>query len=252
VTTFLKQYGERRTGTNALRALVAANCPDAVVLMHILGDKHSPPVSLDEAWRDARDADDPPWAFVSRATLAAPAATTVESDPRQAGEMRRHAAALAQAYAGGRFGYLVSVRDPYAWAAGVARFLRWPPEASEWLRAECVRFNDRYRAWLALADSPWPTVVVRHEDLVRDSADVLAGVAAAFRLPCRAPFVPLNGVAGPVHWDHSPLNLRPESFDGGSRLSGKYHAALPASHRDVVTETVDWALLAPFGYAPRG
>jgi hypothetical protein len=47
MTLYLKQYGERRTGTNALRALIAANYADVAVLMHILGDKHSPPADLD-------------------------------------------------------------------------------------------------------------------------------------------------------------------------------------------------------------
>jgi hypothetical protein len=40
---FIKQYGEMRTGTNLLRLCLQETFDDAVVFMHVLGDKHSPP-----------------------------------------------------------------------------------------------------------------------------------------------------------------------------------------------------------------
>jgi hypothetical protein len=77
---FLKQYGERRTGTNALRALIAANFPNVVVLMHLLGNKHSPPVALDALWHEVQGSDDAAFELVSRATFDAPSLTTVRND----------------------------------------------------------------------------------------------------------------------------------------------------------------------------
>jgi len=70
MTTYLKQYGERCTGTNYLRFLLQKNCTDTVVLMHILGDKHSPPEPLEELWRATRQCPQPDVEFVSRATFA--------------------------------------------------------------------------------------------------------------------------------------------------------------------------------------
>ena len=64
-TIFVKQYGERRTGTNFLRTLLTANY-HTEVLMHILGDKHSAPVPFDEYWRDAQCDANPARAFVCR------------------------------------------------------------------------------------------------------------------------------------------------------------------------------------------
>jgi hypothetical protein len=51
MTAFIKQYGEKRTGTNVLRALLHAHYRDITVLMHVLGDKHSPPSPLVGGYR---------------------------------------------------------------------------------------------------------------------------------------------------------------------------------------------------------
>ena len=51
MTAFIKQYGEKRTGTNVLRALLHAHYRDVTVLMHMLGDKHSPPGPLVAGYR---------------------------------------------------------------------------------------------------------------------------------------------------------------------------------------------------------
>lgn len=90
---FLKQYGAKRTGTNYLRSLIRFNYPGAEVvpLMHILGDKHSPPPPFDELWcRAQRDAD-PAFSFVMGATRYAPPfdPTIRCSEARCAGSPRR-------------------------------------------------------------------------------------------------------------------------------------------------------------------
>ena len=80
---FLKQYGEKRTGTNYLRALLNANYANAKILMHVLGDKHSPPVNLRAIRAATLTALNPAEAFVWAATLAAPSETTVSDCLRQ-------------------------------------------------------------------------------------------------------------------------------------------------------------------------
>ncbi len=47
----LKQIRPLAHGTNAVRALLERYVPDVTVLMHMLRDKHSPPVDLDEVVR---------------------------------------------------------------------------------------------------------------------------------------------------------------------------------------------------------
>ncbi|HEX3961172.1 MAG TPA: sulfotransferase [Trebonia sp.] len=51
---FIKQYGEKRTGTNVLRALLHAHYRDVTVLMHVLGDKHSPPGPAARGYRPGK------------------------------------------------------------------------------------------------------------------------------------------------------------------------------------------------------
>jgi hypothetical protein len=254
---FLKQYGERRTGTNALRALITANCRDVVVLMHILGDKHSPPVALEELWREVQSSDDPAWQFVSRATFAAPARTTSRDDAGQLAELRRSAEPLTASFVSGAFGWLISIRNPYAWAIGLGRFLGWASRGSfpdtrlEDLRNACRIFNTNYTAWLGLAEArPWRALIVRHEDLVADSEATVRQVESKFGLEPSARFTPVDHVVEPAHWDHVNMPVRRLSYDRDHYAGAAQWRDLPMPHRRVVTETVDWDLLRPLGYAP--
>jgi len=254
---FLKQYGERRTGTNALRALLSANLRGVVVLMHVLGDKHSPPVNFDEIWRDAQASDDPAYAFVSRATFAAPALTTSADDRRQVNELRRCAVAIAEAHLDGRIGWIISVRHPHSWAVSLARFLGWssrrliPEERSDDLRAACLRFNENHRAWCALADAePARTMFVRHEDLVRDAVTTVQQVASHFALSPSETYTPIDRVMEPALWDHTGMPARLLSYDRDYYAGGDHLSTLTPSLRRLITGTIDWDLLRRFGYEP--
>jgi hypothetical protein len=254
---FLKQYGERRTGTNALRALVTANLPDIIVLMHILGDKHSPPQPLDDLWRDARQSDDPAWELVSRATFGAPSLTTVPGDRRQIAELRRCAAPLAAAWESGALGWLISIRNPYAWALSLARYLGWasrrvfPDGRIEDLRTACRRFNENYAAWLALLDAdPRRTVLVRHEDLVGDPEGIVRDIGTRFGRQPRAAFEAVDRIVEPALWDGMEMPMRLLPYDRDHYAGDEHVRALPQLHRDVVTQTIDWNLLGRLGYAP--
>src|ERR1051325_6534532 len=96
--TFVKQYGERRTGTNFVRALLCANY-HVEVLMHIFGDKHSAPAPFDEYWREAQSDPMPARAFAWRATFSVPAATTNALDPLQVEDVTEMADGIANAFA---------------------------------------------------------------------------------------------------------------------------------------------------------
>ena len=154
---FFKQYGERRTGTNYLRYLLPANFANAVVLMHVLGDKHSPPAPFDAIWQASRDAADPALEFVVRATHAVPAESTRPDDDAQREELRRLAQPVAGAYAGGSLRFVISIKNPYAWALSFARYSGWDGRRrvrrfGAPLADACVAFNRRYAAWRAFAE----------------------------------------------------------------------------------------------------
>lgn len=69
-------------GTNALRALLEADVPGTRVLMHVLGDTHSPPVDLAEVLSAVERHPQPALALASN--LAPSATTALDFDPRPA------------------------------------------------------------------------------------------------------------------------------------------------------------------------
>jgi hypothetical protein len=253
-----KQYGEMRTGTNFVRAVLMRNYPGATVLMHVLGDKHAPPPDFAALWAESRTAAAPAFEFVRRATFGTPSLTTREGDPGQLRLVARLAEAAAGAYERGELGFLVSLKDPYAWAASVGRFHGWAgaggalrEECAEALEAACLAFNARYAAWLALvARHPASSLVIRHEDVVADPRAVLRLAEAKFGLPrAAAPAIPPAPLV-PAPWDHSPIRLAGQPFDPAYYRGRRYLDRLRGVHREVVTRTIDWGLLAPFGYRP--
>lgn len=250
---FLKQYGEVRTGTNALRALVTFSCGDTVVLMHVLGSKHEPPVDL----RAIGDAPSVAGAtgsdLVEEATRMSPAPTTDLSDSGQRAHLDRVAGGVAAALRDRTLGILLSVKSPYAWADSWIRWRRRigqvDPIPDSELGAACALACARHRAWLRLVDDgPFPASVVRFEDLVRRPADVVAEVADRHGLTAtnRAPL----GLVPAAHWDDAPIERPVYPFDAEWYLERRYMRRLGARGADVVRDSVDWALMERFGYGP--
>lgn len=260
---FLKQYGARRTGTNYLRWLIQSNYSDAdvVALMHILGDKHSPQAPLADLWCEAQAAADPAFTFAMKATLHAPADSTERNNPRQRNEVQRVAADLARAYVGGALGFLISVKDPYAWTVSVARFYCWTdsvsvlgPHLLDRLVAQCNVFNACYASWLALAgERPERCCVVRHEDLLLRPEAILDEVDLRFSLRRRAEAqLHLPDEADKVWWDQHKAVHTGIRFDRTYYVDKRYLDRLSPALRAAVTATIDWGQIAPLGYAPLG
>ncbi len=273
-TIVVKQYGLQRTGTNALRALLQEHVPGTLVLMHVLGDKHSPPVDLSEALDAVRRHPQPALAFVTLASRLAPAYTTaIDRDERQ----RAHLAAVAnEVFDAARAGHIrvvVSIRDPYDWARAV---LRWTdalpvdaPRAVELLvpgvRGMCERFNTCYRAWLALVDrSRQGASVVRVEDLRGALDELLARLARELDLPYAAPVPVAAGPAPPragarrptlqrrlgaTRWDDAPIAVD-ASPDAELEERAATSEPLPDLLAAVVTDRIDWSLIERFDYRP--
>ena len=260
MTIFLKQYGARRTGTNYLRWLIQSNYSDqdVVPLMHILGDKHSPPPPFDALWREAATAADPAFAFVLKATHSAPADSTDAHNPRQRGEVQRLAASLAESYAKGGLGFLISIKDPYAWMVSVAKFLCWTnggplgPHLLGGVSTQCETFNSCYAAWLALAaGNPDRTCIVRHEDLLADPASILGEIESKFALRrSTKELLDLRDEADKVWWDQHKAMATGRRFDRSYYTEKRYLARLSRPLLDAITTKIDWDLIAPLGYTP--
>lgn len=261
---FLKQYGELRTGTNYLRALLMLNYSNAVPLMHVLGDKHSAPVAIDELWQKFRDEADAAWKLVTSATFAAPAQTTDAEDGRQLAHMRKLAAPIAEAVESGSLVFVVSTKHPFPWAASLAKHhawivparggLRMHPIYTEHLIDSCRRCNVLLQLWLNhVCRYRSRSAIVRHEDLLADPFSVLRALAAQFELKQAGP--ELKALPRPVippYWDQDPLSFRQLPFDPEFYQKRDYVNRLSSDLWEIVKREIDWRLMSGLGYLPNG
>lgn len=258
--TCLKQYGARRTGTNYVRALLLANYLEVLPLMHVLGDKHSPPVDFERFLQMSLAAPDPDFEFVRATTLAAPAESTRPDDGRQIAYLRKTAKRVAASVRAGRLGFAVSSKNPYAWAASLARYSGWTffvltgrrikPSCRDLLATACLEYNRNYRAWLDLAARfPSRSLLIRHEDLVEDAPGVLENLERRFGLSRLHPeFRLIAGNAEPAIWDDSEPALGKSNFNPTFYRERHYMKQLSAGLREVVEECIDWPIAAELGY----
>jgi hypothetical protein len=257
---FLKQYGARRTGTNFLRLLITKNIENVSVLIHVLGDKHSPPVDLNSLWLQCANASAPALEFVRRATFAFPAETTSRHCANQATHLAALATDLACASHQKRLGFLISIKDPYAWAVSIARYHQWFPTGSvhatqepyvaERLRHQCWELNRCYQLWFEHhSRSEAKSMIVRYEDLLNNPAEFLQLFCQKFELVQghNEILVPQKIVL-PTHWDHVETNLHWTNFQPEIYLRKRFLDLLTPRLKDVVTHEIDWALMRQFGY----
>lgn len=261
---FLKQYGERRTGTNYLRALLKANYSNVVPLMHVMGDKHSPPVALDELWEKVRDEPDAAWRLITESTFTAPADTTSREDPRQLAYMRELAEPAADAVASGRLVFALSTKHPFPWVVSAARFQGWLVMTTGGLRLHprltgrvieaCRAYNLRHESWLDhVSRYGSRSIIVRHEDLLADSFSVLRTLASRFELKQAAPELTdlVLSAAAPI-WDEHPLTFRQRPFDREYYRQRDYIRCLNSDLWEIVKRLIDWRLMSHLGYSADG
>jgi hypothetical protein len=253
---FIKQYGEIRTCTSAMRAMIMANFTNVFVLMHVLGDKHSPPCDLAAFHVTARQKDDPAWYFVTASTLATPSETTFHGDYFQLRFLKALAEPLYAAYCGGRLGALICTKHPYDWAMSVLRYRHWPlpmidgsweeDAAVEFFRSACRQFSARYRAWLDATFPMTGTVVVRGEDLRRDPIRVLETCEHTFGLKrATGSLSAIDYEVGPVFWDNMPREAVAVPVPAEKTPHG---GCLTARVRRVIDDHIDWETMSRLGY----
>lgn len=261
-TVFVKQYGERRTGTNAVRALLTLNFTNLFVLMHILGDKHSAPVDLDALQRSVGESADASWQFTWQATYSVPSDTTHLGNFPQTRFLKAMHAPLFRAFVEQRFFRVLSVRNPYDWAAGLLTYQAWPSTlqpgtweheaAADRLLAACHAFNEKHTAWLAMHRAHQPRAFIVSAERLRHAwCEVLTELACGMNLTRRCEHEPFMGISRPVRpstWDFVRSLANEEWLDTTvSRPALKLTEPLHL----IVTRSIDWGLMAPLGYLPQ-
>jgi hypothetical protein len=256
---FIKQYGERRTGTNFVRNLLSLNFEGIITLMHMLGDKHSPAVPLDSIWESALFTSDPSWQFVYEASFSAPSLTTDAKDAKLLDELARLAQPVTEAFLNRKLKYIICSKHPYAWLTSLSKYLGWsdwdkpvPVEYMSSILVQCERFNKSYRSWLLLLRKyPEDTMVVRHEDLIVSPISFLAEVERRFDVSMSSihPIVPPGHILQ-AHWDYSSPGSFRERFDPSHYTERRYLRLITEELARTLNEIIDWSLMQEFGYTP--
>jgi hypothetical protein len=258
-STFVKQYGLERTGTNAARTLLETYVPGTTVLMHVLGDKHSPPVDLPEVLRFAEDTSDPALTLLVLASDLAPAETTrLHDSPRQRAYLEAIAPDVYEQVRSGCLRVVVSVREPCSW---IEATLRWrsqipayrraaPSRIAPLVAAMCDEYNDVNRAWSKLKAMHPSFAVVRHEELAGDLDALAARLVRELSLPDR----PLEGArlphtVGEADWDcdATPLSIE---LDSSRRHRDEQTSPLAPALVEMIAQRIDWQLASRWGYTP--
>lgn len=255
---FVKQYGERRTGTNLLRLLLTSQFSRLEVLMHTLGHKHRPAPDDSEL----------------RAAAKAGGQWLVEMNRRQRRRRGEHCAAQREAYLAGiepelkrallakQLLYLISIKDPYAWAGSRLKQWGWRPathsgavESHFLARLEPAldTFNSNYANWLALARRHRDrSQVIPYEALLQGRGEVMRDLALRFGFcpVATADAAVVEGIVLPTEWDNCITRAHFEPFDSSFYTERRYMQQLTPAMIRLVRRKIDWKLLAPLGYAP--
>ena len=138
-------------------------------------------------------------------------------------------------------GFLVSIRDPYAWILSYHRWLvRWCNRQSEVViadtRKHCISWNKRYSDWMQIE----PKVVVRHEDILVDTSAVIGQIAERFELRIQGQVQQIDTVVMP----HEVVTKK--QFNREYYLKRQYLADMSEEMRKTVANTIDWDLIGEY------
>lgn len=229
---FIKQYGLKRSGTNAARWILEENFSGVRVIADVLGWKHGAP-RLTPSW-NPRD-----WY---------PEHSTPRADPLTPGLL----IALRTAVEAGDIRYHLLVKDPRAWLVSAARWrsgnvdLTSEPSVRRaldlWMRRgrEFIAFHAEAEA------AGTPCVLTRCEDLMAD----LPRIAAVLRLKRSAPtwrkptmtFKPTGDLREGVAMMEGRL------YDEGYYAERRYLSRIPVPTERWIRDALDEDLVRSLGY----
>jgi hypothetical protein len=256
----LKQYGEKRTGTNYLRNLLS-QWTEALVLMHALGDKHSVQSDWQSIWEQAQNSNEPAFNFVFKCTYQKPSATSSPYDSDQIAYLKKIAAEVYEAKLANQIGILVSIKNPYAWAVSILRFhgyfdhniRNYFPE-DRWLRFlkyQCSLFNEHYQNWLSLpAFYPGRVSFIPYEELLANPHGCMMRIAEeqGFSVEPQQ-MASLNTKFNAALWDHLPSEGMVEKvFDKNFYVQQQYLDTLSPRQAECIRSHINWQQLKRFGY----
>lgn len=215
MSTFFKQFGAERTGTNYIRQLMLENIKDVVIFENIWGWKHGEPFTHQEIkdWY-AKEINDP----IDRlGRIITP-------------EDKVHP--------------LVIVKNPYTWLNSIVDYRKRESRSID-LAAEYKKFNTIYRAYKDIIEAGGNDIfstgyAVQYENLLIDSEKEIHKIVNVFGLELKDYYIEPRHVKMSGLFDKVKKNFY---LKGPDRLNPKL--------AKIVNALVDWDLMSFYGYTRR-
>jgi len=213
---FIKQYGQRRTGTNYLFSLLHRNFSNVKVLTNHLGWKHGGHKDYKILYKKTKK------------KLIAHVGSTAYDE-------------LENAINANRVYKAVSIKNPYAWMDSIQRYFRVSYSDEEAEKA-IGGYNRVYRHWKeSCFDAGNEGILVRYEDVLRDYRIILR-IIQKDTVGLKRKEKHLHNVGKAV----GPRSLQKDFAN--YYLNAEYIKKLPKSQIRIVTKHADWKLLKFYGY----
>lgn len=212
---YLKIYGQMRTGTNYLQALMLYNYPKTGFLTNTLGSKHDSPIN----WKH--------WLHRNRVNVTVPKA-------------------IHDARANNRIGCLVAIKDPYGSVFSYINYIADKPKyrpgnVENYVHDYCLLYNATYKAWTTM-DHPW--LLVNYETMLNECYLMLKLIGDRYELNPPEQYVDV-----PFRLEEGE-RISNEPHDREFWKDRRYLDTLDDWTIKRITELIDWDIIGPLGYSP--
>ncbi len=157
-------------------------------------------------------------------------------------------------------GLLISIKDPYAWAASMLKFSGYNrPEIyaqrteQEWdvhLKNHCERYNQRYKCWIQMAHNyKGATSIITYEELLVSPGSCLEKLGQKHKVEIQfnEEFLTKSSI-NPCVWDYDEPCTLDQKFEREYYTNGHYYEKLTGRKKEIVSQTIDWSLFSEVGY----
>jgi len=232
--TYIKQYGEIRTGTNYIKRLIEINFLNVEVFGSVLGWKHG---MYDLS--NTRDSTSSHEEWVNKKTKNG-VVLSVDGYP-----LRYSPDRLKRAASGLK--YIFSIKKPIPYVLSYKKF-RFPNRelTADIIKSMCSRYNQSYSNWLQLYhENEQRSIIVPYESLIRDINHVMLNIDISFGLNKREGSASYKDETCPVNasTDIGLLIDKKRQFNKTYYLEELYLSDISKDHTDIINDNIDHELI---------
>lgn len=225
-TTFFKQYGLERSGTNYLKALLDINLQNTRVLSNLYGFKHGCFQPFDADYNPDDDIN---------------VITDIKSNELEL---------VKKSFQSNQIKYLVSTKSPHSWVVSYNK-CHWIKGTNDLsagnVSSYITKWNEQNRNWIEniLQIESLSSFLIRYEDLVSDPQNVIHMISKRYAINPREPFNRLEFKRMRTGLDvHGFKNITNHSFDKSFYTEKRYMNELPEEIKEIIDKLVDKDVLS--------